>query len=366
MTHVRRAAAGRLAGTVLGQLHRLASHVVLGQPAAAGDAFDRVPIAVARPEIHLRIDARRIASERLLDQTVVADELPPVVGIQEPQAADAVPDRDLVGRLGLPFGTHQLLGRQALIGQAMFEPTVGKSEVRVLTLQMPRQLGQERAGKGHLRTGHVRQHQDQVRGLLLDDADHPLCPIAGQIAVAARGSNPHRDAPQILDQRQPQHQRQRPQFAQLERLDRLIRGDEAVQTGGIDASVDVRDQLQGDAVSARKAGGRATRQTRQFAAVRGRQQTPNRADLFFDQVEIVQQPFGGRFDTAVLSVGRRHQVVRLDQHPLVVVQSRQQFVARPPRRQLVRRRDRLGVPLKLIDAEQFRTQRLFVRGLGPE
>ena len=222
MAHVRRAAAGRLAGTVLGQLHRLASHVVLGQPAAAGDAFDRVPVPVARPEIHLRIDARRIARERLLDQTVLADELPPVVGIQEPQAADAVPDRDLVGRLGLPFGTHELLGRQALIGQAMFEPAVGKSKVRVLPLQMPRQLGQERAGKGHLRTGHVRQHQDQVRGLPLDDADHPLHPIAGQVAVAARGSDPHRDAPQILDQRQPQHQRQRPQFAQLERLDRLI------------------------------------------------------------------------------------------------------------------------------------------------
>jgi hypothetical protein len=35
-----------------------------------------------------------------------------------------------------------------------------------------------------------------------------------------------------------------------------------------------------------------------------------------------------------------------------------------PARQLVRRRDRLGVPLELIDAEQFRSQRLFVRGLA--
>ena len=127
----------------------------------------------------------------------------------------------------------------------------------------------------------------------------------------------------------------------------------------------MRDQFQGDAVGARKTDGQAARQQRQFAAVRGRQQTPDRADLLFDQVEIVQQPFGGRFDTAVLSVGRRHQIIRLDQHPLVLVQSRQQFVASSPHSQLVRRRDRLGMPFQLIDAEQFRSQRLFVRGLAP-
>ena len=151
-----------------------------------------------------------IARQRLLDQAVLADELAPIVGVQEPQAIDAVADRNLVGRLGLPFGTHELLGRQALIGQAMLEPAIGEGEVRVLPLQMARQLGQERAGKGRVGAGHIRQHQDQVRGLLLHDADHAFRPVAGQIAVALRGCDPDRDAPQILDQRQPQHQRQRP------------------------------------------------------------------------------------------------------------------------------------------------------------
>ena len=117
----------------------------------------------------------------------------------------------------------------------------------------------------------------------------------------------------------------------------------------------MRDQFQGDAINARKAGGRAARQTRQLAAIGGRQQAPDRADLLFDQVEIVQQPFGGRLDAAVLIGGRRHEIVGLDQHPLVLVEPRQQLVVRPTRGQLVRRRDRLRVPLELIDAEKFRS-----------
>ena len=68
---------------ILGQLHRLARHVVFGELAAPGDPFDRMPVAVARGKIHLRIDARRIARQRLLDQALLADELPPIVGVRE-------------------------------------------------------------------------------------------------------------------------------------------------------------------------------------------------------------------------------------------------------------------------------------------
>ena len=261
---------------------------------------------------------------------------------EKPQAIDAVADRNLVGRLSLSFGTHQLFGRQALIGQAMLEPAIGKGEVRILPLQVARQLRQKRAGKRRIGAGHVGQHQDQVGRLLLDDADHALGPIAGQIAVAACRGDSNGDAPQILDQRQPQHQRQRPQLAQLERLDRLIGGDEAIEAGGIDAAIDMGNQLQGDAIGARKAGGRAARQTRQFAAVGRGKQPPDGADLLFDQVEIVEQPFGGRLDAAALIGRRRHEIVGLDQHTLVFVEPRQELIARPPDGQTMRGRDRLS------------------------
>ena len=48
-------------------------------------------------------------------------------------------------------------------------------------------------------------------------------PGDGQIQVGPAGGNAHRDAAQILDQRQAQHDRDGPQLAQPERGDRLVR-----------------------------------------------------------------------------------------------------------------------------------------------
>src|SRR4030067_270563 len=62
-------------------------------------------------------------------------------------------------------------------------------------------------------------------------------------------------------------------------------------------SIAWRDRLQGDVVHARKSGRWAGKQSRQFPAVPLRQVSPGRANLFFDQVEVVEQPFPGRRNT---------------------------------------------------------------------
>ena len=45
---------------------------------------------------------------------------------------------------------------------------------------------------------------------------HALGPVVGQVAIAAPGGHPRRHAAQVLDQRQPQHDRHRPQLAELQ------------------------------------------------------------------------------------------------------------------------------------------------------
>jgi len=227
-----------------------------------------MPVAVAGGKIHLQIDAGRIARQRLLDQTLVADELPPIIGVDKPEAIDAVANRNLVRRLGLTFRAHQILRGQPLIGESVLEPAIGEGKVRVLSLQVASQLGKKRARQGRIGPGHISQHQDQIRWRLLYHIDHALCPITGQVAVTSRRGNSYRDAPQILNQRQSQHERKCPELAESERLNRLIRRDEPIEAGGIDAPVDVRDQLEGNAIDARKAGGRAADQPRQLTAVR--------------------------------------------------------------------------------------------------
>ena len=62
-----------------------------------------------------------------------------------------------------------------------------------------------------------------------------------------------RDATQVLDQREPQHDRNRPQLAQQQRLDRLVGGNEAHQRAATDRAVAVRDELQREVIDARHA-----------------------------------------------------------------------------------------------------------------
>ena len=89
-------------------------------------------------------------------------------------------------------------------------------------------------------------------GSLLGDLHHLVRPGSGAVAVDRAGRDPRADAAQVLDQRQPQHDRNRPQLAELQRRHRLVGGDEAGQRLRVDAAVAVRDRLERDVVHARQ------------------------------------------------------------------------------------------------------------------
>ena len=126
------------------QRDRALGDFVLRERAAPGDLLDRVAIQVARGEIHRRVDARRILAQHLVDHADRLDELAPVGRSQKAEAADAVADRDLVGGLPLAFRLHELFDRLTFFGQALLEPGERERQRRSLTLQAPRQLGDER------------------------------------------------------------------------------------------------------------------------------------------------------------------------------------------------------------------------------
>ena len=112
-------------------------------------------------------------------------------------------------------------------------------------------------------------------------------------------------AAQVLDEDNAQRDRHRPQFTDRERLHALVGGDEAPQRRGIEVAVGVGHERPGQAEHARITGERAAGELRQLPVVARRQVVADLADLLFDQVVVVQQPFSGGHDTAAAFQLRR-------------------------------------------------------------
>jgi hypothetical protein len=153
-------------------------------------------------------------------------------------------------------------------------------ERRALALQAARELGDIGIGQRRRRARHVGDDRDQLARRLGRDLEHAVGPGAGGVAVDVRDRDPRGDPPQVLDQREPQHDRERPQLAEQQRLRGLVRRDEAAQRTAADLAVAVRDRLQREVVDARQAGAvavhRRQREARQLAAVAARQVAPRR------------------------------------------------------------------------------------------
>ena len=224
----------------------------LRQPTAARDLLGDVAVAIAGGEIHLPIGAAGILAQPAVDHAHGLDELAPVHHRQETQAADAAADRHLLGRLLLVSALHHLRDGLIAIGQPLLDPPQRQRQRRTPALQPARELGHERAGDRGVRACHVGNHQHQALGVGFGDGGEPISPQVGEVLVAAIGDETRADPTQVLDQRQPQHDRDRPQFAELERRDFLVGGDEAAQAFGVHPPVAVRDRVERDVVDARQ------------------------------------------------------------------------------------------------------------------
>ena len=125
------------------QLDRFARDVAFRQAAHLCEFFDGVPVAVARREIHRRVNPDRVFAQFLFDHAHRFDELAPVHRPQEAQAADAVADGDLARGLALRFHLDQVLYRHAFFGEPLLYPCQRQREGRALSLQAPREFRHE-------------------------------------------------------------------------------------------------------------------------------------------------------------------------------------------------------------------------------
>ena len=340
----------------LRQADRRSCDLGLARAAAFRDRFDDVAILIARAEVHCRIV--RIGAQRCLDDTHRLHEQPPVGRAQIAQAADAVADRDLICGLALRRELEHVLDGFAALGEPLLEPREREHERRTMPLQSTRELRGERIGDRDVRLDQLGEDQHHALGSRGRDLDHAAHPGRRLLALSPPCGHLHDHAPQVLDHREPQHDRDRPQLAEAQRLDLLIRGDKRTQGFVVDAAVRVRDQLERDVIDARRSRRGRVREPRQLAAVCGREVLPRGADLLLDQVEVIEEPLGRRRDLAATPYGIGDEDIRIAQRILVVGKSIEQRVtATVPELHLVPARDRARVPFELTNAEQLRTQR---------
>jgi hypothetical protein len=164
-----------------------------------------------------------------------------------------------------------------------------------------------------------------------------------------------------FDQRQAQHDGNGPELSQLEFCYLLISRDEARQMGGINPPVHVRNQFQRNVINPGQIGRRSFAQVRQFAAESARQVTARGADLLFDQMKIIQEPFGRGSDAALLLHAQSFIVVRA-QDFFVGREARQEEIRTFARSDLMAMRQRRGMAFEQVNAEQLAAQRLLFRG----
>ncbi len=160
------------------------------------------------------------------------------------------------------------------------------------------------------------------------------------------------EAPELLDQSEAQHDRDRPDFADRELGSFLVGDREFDERVEVDASGGVRDELARQHVDARVALIRPLGNLRQLAVVTLRQVLPDLANLILDDVVIVAQPVFGRYRLRVEPARGGEEAVDVLEPRGAAVQLRQERTAASrARREPVRGCDPRRVRLKLILTE---------------
>ncbi len=134
---------------------------------------------------------------------------------------------------------------------------------------------------------------DLESGSCRSGREEPVGERIGISAGTASGRDLVRQPAKILDENDAQRDRYGPQLADRQRLDALIGSNEATQNVWIKVAVGVGDKRPSETEDPRIARERPLDELRQLPIVAGRHVIPNLANLLFDKVVIVEQPFRG-------------------------------------------------------------------------
>ena len=274
---------GRLRVRLAGALDRLQREQELAVAGRRGELLDRVAIAVAAAEVHSRVDGRGIALQHLLDQADAFEELAPVEGANQPEAADEIGDARLLRGFVLSLGADRVFDRLAARRERAFELVVqsrrdGAEPPRAL--QQPRDEGVMRPGRPFAEWLGMRFG---CRGNAIGGAPMRAC-LRQHITARA----------QVLEQRELQHARPRPELAHRQRRHRLKGADEALQPLRVEPAGARPDQLEGKGMDARQPGVLVCGDARQTAEIGRREIALDVARRGGCNVEVIEQPLGSR------------------------------------------------------------------------
>ena len=242
-------------------------------------------------------------------------------------------------------------------GEALIQPDQRGHHARILVAQAMHQAHRERIDQR--RALKIREHARHRLARRLAAAEQA---IRQPVRLLARGAVAHDQVgqpPQVFDQHNAQRDGKRPQLADGQRLHLLIGAHVAAQHFRIEPAVGMRDERPGDAEHAGIAGKRSVGELGQLAVIAGRKVGADLADLPFDEVIVVDQPFRRGGDRLLLLHRVGDAAMRLQQRRGVIAQTPRERVAAP-----ARCGDRLGgrqaarVLFQPLDTEQLLAHRL--------
>lgn len=219
------------------------------------------------------MNPRRIVTKGLLDRAFSFDELPPIHRIDQGQTRDAVPHRDPIGALRAAVCFQEPRRARAPFHQLLFDPRDDESHDRSLFLEPSEELIDERSRKRHVRRSQLGEDTRQTLRRLVGRLLQASGPGDRRVAILATAGDARDNAAQILEKRQSQHDRERPELADAQRLDTLVGRHETRDRFRIDTAIDVGDQLEGHVVHPRKSSRGSFGQLRELPAVTGRKVT---------------------------------------------------------------------------------------------
>ena len=324
-----------------------------------GERLDRVPISVAALEVHPGIHAGGVAAEDLLDQAHVLDVLVPVHGRAQPETRDRVAHRQVIHRLTLVLGANRFLDGRAGRVQPVLELSAKRGGTGAVFAHALEQLIHER----DMQDGWEREHAAAL----------PFALEGGEVPIRVQPAGATldqflREPVQVLDQRQLEHARPGPEFADAERRNRLIGVNKAIEPVRIEPGIAVAEQFDGHRIHASSAGQFARCEFRQLAVIATRKVMADLAHLAFHQMEVVEQPFGCRRDRLAAPHVSGKDAIGIAEHARVIGQATQQAgraAARVPRQREFSR-ERAGPFLEALDAQQLAVQWARVEPDQPE
>ena len=304
MADVGRAPGEAALGGLTRALDRPQGYPDLTLPGAVGQVLHRLAVAVAAQEVHVAVDAGRVALQHTLDEAHRLEVLAPVEGRREAEARDDVRDGDLRRRLVLVLAADRLLRGRQLREQMRVDRGAHRREARAILAHALQQLHDER---------RVDLRRERRRPPVPGGVDLRYVQV-GRPAGLARVDRLLRQAAQVLDEGELEHARPGPQLADRERRDRLVAVEEAEELLPVEAAVAVADELHGQGVDARVSGELAGGELGQLAVVAARQVLAHVADLGSDQVVVVEQPLRRRRDELSPVHGERSRRAQGDTH----------------------------------------------------